>query len=209
MLVAYVDHQLDPAQRAAVDDILREDLEARTIVSVLRGTGEAVRAAFEQPLHEAVPPRLLAALAAAGGSKATDTVVPLRRPVKFALKQQILAALAASIAILFVGIGIGYLEFAPGNGLRPAGNSAKFEAVLRYALERAEPGAPMGYDDAPVGRHGSVTVLGKIDSMVGDNCREFRHEWTDARGKGLETGLACRAATGDWPYFTVPREPAS
>src|SRR5262249_12641049 len=76
MLVAYVAHQLARAQRAAVDDVLREDLEARTIVSVLRGTGEAVRAAFEQPLHEAVPPRLLAALAAAGGGKATDTVVP-------------------------------------------------------------------------------------------------------------------------------------
>lgn len=209
MLVAYVDGQLDAAQRAAVDDVLREDLEARTIVSVLRGTGEAVRAAFEQPLHEAVPPRLLAALAAAGGGKVTNTVVPIRRPVKVALKP-LLAALAASIAILFIGIGVGYLEFAPAGGLRPAeGESVKFEAVLRRALERGEPGAPMSYDDAAAGRRGSVTVLGKIDTMVGDNCREFRHEWTDAHGKGLETGLACRSAIGDWPYFTVSREPAS
>lgn len=210
MLVAYVDGQLDPAQRVAVDDILREDLEARTIVSVLRGTGEAVRAAFEQPLHEAVPPRLLGALAAAGG-KATNTVVPIRRPAKVALKPRLLA-LAASVAILFVGIGmgIGYRELDPARGLRPAeGESVKFEAVLRRVLERGEPGAPMSYDDAAVGRRGSVIVLGKIDTIVGDNCREFRHEWTDARGKGLETGLACRSATGDWPYFTVPREPAS
>ena len=54
MLVAYVDHQLDAAQTAAVDDIIREDAEARTIVSVLRGTGEAAREAFEQPLHAGV-----------------------------------------------------------------------------------------------------------------------------------------------------------
>jgi hypothetical protein len=207
MLVAYVDHQLDPAQRAAVDDIVREDLEARTIVSVLRGTGEAVRAAFEQPLHEAVPPRLLAAL---GGGGVATTVAPIRRPAKFVPRQQLLAALAASIAILFVGIGIGYLEFAPARTIRPAeGESAKFEAVLRLALERGEPGVPVSYDDVAAGRRGSLIVLGKIDSMLGDNCREFRHEWTDARGKGLETGLACRSATGDWPYLTVPREPAS
>ena len=47
-------------------------------------------------------------------------------------------------------------------------------------------------------------LITKLDSMLGDDCREFRHEWTDARGKGLETGLACRSATGDWPYLTVP-----
>jgi anti-sigma factor RsiW len=57
MLVAYVDRQLDAPQMAVVDDIVREDPEARTIVSVLRGSAEALKVAFNRPLHEAVPAR--------------------------------------------------------------------------------------------------------------------------------------------------------
>ena len=209
MLVAYVDHQLDPAQTAAVDGIMREDLEARTIVSVLRGTGEAVREAFEQPLHEAVPARLLATLGAAGDRDA-GKVVPIRRRVKSVPMQYLLTALAASVAILFVGVGIGYLGFAPARGMGPAvAESSKFEALLYRALERDESGVSVRYDDAATGTTGSLTVAGKIASSQGNDCREFQHQWTDARGKGLETGLACRSATGDWSYLTVPREPAS
>jgi len=208
MLVAYVDGQLDPVQMAAVDEIVREDVEARTIVSVLRGTGEAIRAAFEQPLHESVPPRLLAALGVAGEAGATGQVVPMRRPMTRMPMRQLLTALAASIAILFVGVGVGYLEFAPARSMTPVvAESSRFEATLYRALERDQPGVSVGYDET--GRSGAVTVVGKIDSRLGNDCREFRHEWTDARGKGLETGLACRAATGDWSILTVPREPAS
>jgi anti-sigma factor RsiW len=210
MLVAYVDGQLDPAQMAAVDDIIREDPEARTIVSVLRGTGEAIRAAFEQPLHESVPPRLLAVLGAAGEGSAAGKVVPLRRPAKSVPMRQLLTALAASIAILFVGIGVGYLEFAPAGSIGPAvAESSRFEATLYRALEGDKPGVSVSYDDAATGRSGAVTVAGKIASQLGNDCREFQHQWTDAHGKGLETGLACRSATGDWSILTVPREPAS
>src|SRR5262249_38880182 len=212
MLVAYVDGQLDPAQRAAVDDIVRDDPEARAIVSVLRGTGEAIRAAFEQPLHESVPPRLLAALGAAGEGAATGQVVPLRRPMRAAPMPQPLTALVASVA---GRVGVGYLEFAPARSMGPANGpviaesseSSRFEATLYRALERDQPGVSVGYDDAAIGRSGAVTVAGKIDSRLGNDCREFRHEWKDARGTGLETGLACRAATGDWSILTVPREP--
>jgi surface antigen len=86
--------------------------------------------------------------------------------------------------------------------------SSKFEALLYRALARDESGVIVRYDDAATGTTGSVTVAGKIASSQGNDCREFQHQWTDARGKGLETGLACRSATGDWSYLTVPREPA-
>jgi hypothetical protein len=210
MLVAYADRQLDPAQTAAVDEIIREDLEARTIVSVLRGTGEAIREAFEQPLHEAVPARLLATLSASSEGGGAGKVVPLRPPARSGPMQQLLTALAASIAILFIGVGVGYLEFAPARTMGPAGtDSSKFEATLYRALERDASGVSVRYDDAATGTTGSVTVAGKIASSLGNDCREFRHEWTGARGKGLETGLACRSATGDWSILTVPRESAS
>jgi surface antigen len=206
MLVAYADRQLDAGQTAAVDAIIREDAEARTIVSVLRGTGEAVREAFEQPLHEAVPARLLAALGAPGAGN----VVPMRRPARAVPMRQLLTALAASIAILVIGVGVGYVTFAPAGRMVPAGTeSSKFEATLYRALERGASGASVRYDDAATGTTGAVTVAGKTASSLGNDCREFRHEWTDARGQGLETGLACRSATGDWSYLTVPRQPAS
>jgi len=44
MLVAYVDNQLEPAQMAAVEEVIREDPEARTIVAVLRRSADAVKA---------------------------------------------------------------------------------------------------------------------------------------------------------------------
>jgi surface antigen len=208
MLVAYVDRQLDPAQTAVVDDILRDDAEARTIVSVLQGSAAAVKIAFDQPLHEPVPLRLLAALGAAEDGGVAANVVPFRQPQRSVAMRQVLLALAASIAILFVGVGIGYLQFAPAAPMRPAGEFGAFEAALYRALEGDRFGADVSYRDAAAGRSGAVTVVGKVESSLGDACREFRHEWTQGGGKGLETGLACRSATGDWSVLTVPQGPA-
>jgi hypothetical protein len=211
MLVAYVDGQLDAAQTAVVDDIIREDPEARTIVSVLRGSGEALKVAFNRPLQEKVPARLLAALGAAETGGATAKVVPLRRPARSLPLRQILTAVAASIALLFIGVGIGYLRFAPAASIGPAGTESgggAFETALYGALERDQFGAAIDYDDAG-GRAGTITVVGKVAASFGDSCREFRDDWTDARGKGLETGVACRSAAGDWSVLTVPQGPAN
>ena len=206
-LVAYVDHQLDAAQMAAVDDMLREDAEARTIVSVLRAGADPLKVAFNRPMREAVPARLLAALGAAEDHPAETKVVPLRRPLGFLPMRQVLTAAAASIAFLVVGIGFGYWQFAPAPSIRPAGESGAFETALYRALERDQVGAGVGYEDA-AGGTGSVTVVGKVQSSLGDACREFRHEWSAGGGKKAETGLACRSAAGDWSVLTVPQGPA-
>jgi len=209
MLVAYVDGQLDAAQTTVVDDIIREDPEARTIVSVLRGSGEALKVAFNRPLHEKVPARLLAALGAAENGGAAAKVVPLRRSARPLPLRQVLTALAASIAILFIGVGIGYLRFAPPSIIGPAGEPGAFDTALYSALESGRFGAGVGYDDAAAGRSGTIIVVGRVSASFGDACREFRHDWTDARGKGAETGVACRSAAGDWSVLTVPQGPAS
>lgn len=203
-LVAYVDHQLDAAQMAAVDDMLREDAEARAIVSVLRAGADPLKVAFNRPMHETVPGRLLAALGAAEDRPAATKVVPLRRAVRSLPLRQFLAA-AASIAILLVGIGVGYWQFAPAPSIRPAGESGAFETALYRALERDQFGAGVGYEDAVGGGSGSVTIVGKVQSSLGDACREFRHEWTAGGRKETETGLACRSAPGDWSVLTVPQ----
>lgn len=210
MLVAYVDQQLDAAQRVVVDDIVREDPEARAIVSVLRGSGEALQVAFNRPLRENVPGRLLAALGAAETGSPATTVVPLRRPGRSLALRHILTAVAASIAILLAGMGVGYLQFAPAANIRPAtGESGAFETALYGALERNQFGTAVGYDDAAGGTAGTVTVVGKVPASFGDACREFRHEWTQGNGKGLETGVACRSAAGDWSVLTVPQDRAN
>jgi hypothetical protein len=207
MLVAYVDRQLDAAQTAAVDDMLREDPEARTIVSVLRAGADPLKLAFNRPLHEAVPTRLLVALGAAEDRAAVTNVVPFRRPARTVPMRQVRTAAAASIAFLFVGIGIGYWQFTPAPSIRPAGESSAFETALYRALERDQFGAGVSYEDA-AGGSGSVTLVGKVRSSLGDACREFRHEWTEGSGKKTETGLACRSAAGDWSVLTVPQGPA-
>ena len=79
MLVAYVDKQLEPAQMAAVEEIIREDPEARAIAAVLRRSAAAVKSAYDQPLREPVPARLLATVGLEEATMEGD-VVPRALP---------------------------------------------------------------------------------------------------------------------------------
>jgi hypothetical protein len=210
MLVAYVDDQLDPAQRATAEEIIRDNPEARAMVDTLRRSAAAVRSAFDQPLREPAPARLLAAIGAAPDRAGTGSVVAFPPSRRQRLSVRPFTALAASLALLLVGLGAGYLQFAPEGAIRPAGaNSDPFETSLFRALEQDEPGSRIGYDDAAVGRTGGVTLLGKLETHLGDGCREFQHDWKDARGDGTELGIACRSPAGEWSVLTVPQQPAS
>jgi anti-sigma factor RsiW len=212
MLVAYVDNQLEPAQMAAVEEIVREDPEARTIVAVLRRSAVAVKAAFDRPLDEPVPARLLAA-AGADGLAAASNVEPLRRKRRF--DRQTILAMAASLAALAIGFGAGYWQAAPGDGIRLAGSSGdatesgQYEAALYQALEDSNPGTQVAYADAAEGRRGIVTIIGPIIAGVSGDCLEFRREWSDADNRVVSRGLACRADTGEWSVLSMPPKPAS
>jgi hypothetical protein len=209
MLVAYVDGQLDPADRPAVEEMIRANPDARAMVEALTRSASAVRNAFDRPLHEPVPARLLAAVGAAGQSALAGNVTTLRRPRRPRAWMGPLAALAASIAMLFVGVGVGYMRFAPGQGIRPAGtDSGPFETTLYRALERDVPGSAVFYEDAAHGRSGEVTLVGKVETGLGLACRAFRHGWKEAGVDQVEVGIACRSASGEWSVLTLPREPA-
>jgi hypothetical protein len=213
MLVAYVDNQLEPAQMAAVEEIVRDDPEARAIVAVLRRSAVAVKAAFDRPLDEAVPARLLAA-AGADGLAAASNVEPLRAR-KRRFDRQTTLAMAASLAALAIGFGAGYWQAAPGDGIRLAGSSGDatesghYEAALYQALEDSNPGTQVAYADAAEGRRGIVTIVGPIIAGVGGDCLEFRREWSDADNRIVSRGLACRADTGEWSVLSMPPRPAS
>ena len=214
MLVAYVDNELEPSQRAAVEEVIREDPEARTIVAVLRRSAAAVKTAFDRPLREPVPTRLLAAAGAEDGSAVTGNEMPWRfRSPRLA--RPVVTALAASLAALVIGFGAGYWQAAPGGGIRLAGSPAEgtetgpYEAALYQALEDSDPGVEVSYVDATNGKRGAVTIIGSVATGVGGSCLEFRHEWSDVGTKIMSRGLACRSDTGEWSVLSMPSKPAS
>jgi hypothetical protein len=214
MLVAYVDNELEPAQMAAVEEVIREDPEARAIVAVLRRSGAAVKATFDRPLDEPVPARLLAAIGAEAAA-IEGNVVPLRARKRW-LDRPTAMALAASLAALMIGFGAGYWQAAPGDGFRLAGSSADgpeaghYEAALYQALEDNTPGTQISYIvNAAEGRRGAVTIVGPVAAGVSGNCLEFRREWSDASNTLVSRGLACRSDGGEWSVLSMPPKPAS
>jgi hypothetical protein len=212
MLVAYVDNELEPTQMAAVEEIIREDPEARAVVAVLRRSRAAVKAAFDRPLDGPVPERLLVA-AGAEAPAIHGNVVPLR--VRQRLGNRATAmALAASLAALAIGFGAGYWQATPGDAIRLAGSadgteSGEYEAALYQALEDNNPGTQVSYVDAAAGRRGAVTVVGPVAAGLSGKCLEFRREWNDASNMLVSRGLACQSDTGEWSVLSMLPKPAS
>ena len=206
LLVAYVDGQLDPERAQTVAATIRDDVEAQAIVAALRRSAAAVKGAFDEPLHQPVPARLLDALER--GDR--DRVVPLRGR-RFDLRRSLLP-LAASLAALVVGFGGGY--FIQGTdrdqSLRLAGTAtadpaaARFEETLYRALAADATGDPFAYDDPQSGARGTVALLGRVDTSFGVPCREFRHEATRGAATTVAQGLACRAGDGSWSVLVLP-----
>jgi hypothetical protein len=217
LLVAYVDGELEPAQAAAVEAAIQDDPEALAIVGVLRRSAASVKSAFDQPLDEPVPARLLAAVEAtppapaAGDLVAGERIVPLPRRAPRADVRRALLPLAASILALAIGFGAGYLEFGrAGAPLRLAAGPAedagaeRFDAALRQALDSAADGGTVSYEDAAQGVHGRVTILGPLAIKSGEPCREFRSDATGPTGSRMSHGIACRSADGAWSVLTLP-----
>jgi len=213
LLVAYVDKQLEPAQMAAVEEIIREDPEARAIAAVLRRSAAAVKSAYDQPLREPVPARLLATVGLEEATMEGD-VVPVRAP-KRRLERATIMMLAASLAALVIGFGAGYWQAAPSGDIRLAGapadgpDSGQYEAALYQALQGGSAGTQVSYVDATDGRQGAVTIVGPVAASVGGDCLEFRRQWSDAGSKVESRGIACRSDTGEWSVLSMPPKPAS
>lgn len=207
MLVAYVDDQLEPAQMAAVEEVIREDPEARTIVAVLRRSAAAVKTAFDKPLSEPVPARLLTAAGAESGA-----IIPFVRR-KLEANRSVIMAMAASLAALAIGFGAGQWQATPAgtihlaNGPADGTESGQYEAALYQALQGSNPGTQVPYTDD--GRAGAVIVVGRIAAGLSSNCLEFRHEWSDGVQRIVSRGLACRSDAGDWSVMSMPPKPAS
>jgi anti-sigma factor RsiW len=91
-LNAYADDELDGADRLAVEELLDHDPAARATLEAIERQKQALKAAYDPVLREAVPPSLTAALRYRGGRGALPY-----------------AAMAAGLALLIAGGAGGWL----------------------------------------------------------------------------------------------------
>jgi anti-sigma factor RsiW len=113
-LVAYLDGELEVAQRREVEAWLDADPAARRRMVALAESGHLLRLAFDEAIHEPIPDRLIAAARGeAAPLQSGAQILPFRRR----LGAQIVAPrrwrmglpVAASLLGLLVGSGITYL----------------------------------------------------------------------------------------------------
>ncbi|HEY3911792.1 MAG TPA: hypothetical protein VGM07_18175 [Stellaceae bacterium] len=145
-LVAYLDGELEAAERREIDAWLDSDPAARQQLAALAESAELVRRAFDEVLHEPVPQRLIAAARgepAPGGVSAAATGPqpvpsgrrpPVRRPVP--RRRWLGLPIAASLAGLLIGGGASYFGVArlASGGIADAGGQPAMQAALANNL---------------------------------------------------------------------------
>lgn len=124
-LVAYLDGELEAADRRDVEAWLDEDPAARDRLAALAESANLARLAFDEVMHEPIPDRLIAA--ARGETSSTEPraqVVPFRRRqgaghIAAARRWWIGVPVAASLFGLLLGGGVAFVgvgKLAPGGG---------------------------------------------------------------------------------------------
>ncbi len=195
-LVAYVDGQLDQSETARVEAALAGDSEARETVRRLRESAELLRSAFNEPLNAPVPARVLQAIQATSAERASRSG-PWRSPWP--------VALAASLAMLIVGLGGGFLlvdyrveqEIARLHAVGQADQRVR-EAALTQALEKNVSGEAAAWRNPDSGKTGEITPVRTFKNRGGQWCREYTAlEALDGKSE-IRRAIACRAPEGQW-----------
>jgi len=180
-LMAYADGELEPAERAAIEQAMQADPTVAAAVARHRALRQDIAAAFAGILDEPVPARLqpppAAPVVSLEAARAARATVPAPAPARRRWSWPEWGALAA---MLMVGVLVG--KVVP-QGSQPAvaGNGGQLVAQgeLASALDRQ-----VGGRDA-----GAVRVGVSFAARDGAYCRTFV--------MGASAGLACRAG-GQW-----------
>ena len=175
-LMAYADGELDPQERAAIEEAMRNDPAIANAVANHRALRSDVAAAFAGILDEPVPARLQppapAPVLSLDAARAERTAAKARRAWSW-------PEWGALAAMLVVGVLAG--KVLPGGAPAIAGNGGQVVAQgeLASALDRQVGGQGSG----------KVKVGVSFAARDGDYCRTFV--------MGTSAGLACRAG-GQW-----------
>jgi surface antigen len=215
-LVAFVDGELPPDQRAAVADAIAQDSSVATRVELMRRSAVSLRRAYDSILDEPVPVRLIRAVAECGAEPygrhlgASAWLGRLYGWFGLASWRGVAAMAAACGVALAVGAGLG----APDAGsYRMAGaaegGEAARDAVIAQAMESGTPGQAFDYTLSDIGVSGTVSILADVAAADGTACRSFRDVVRNGASETSRFGMACRGSDGVWRSLAVPEAPAS
>ena len=192
-LLAYVDGELDGAERAAVEAALQADPQLADQVARQRALRERLAAAYDPVLAEPIPPRLLAAAQTRAAPRKVVDLAAVRierdaaraernAPTGWGWRQW--GGMAACLAI---GVLVGRETLAPAGELVLRDG----KLVAQGALDRMLTQVAAADTDAAAPNHVGLTFVSKS----GDYCRTF--SW-GTHGQA-SAGLACRSGAAASP----------
>jgi surface antigen len=206
LLVAYVDGELDGEATRAVEALLAADPDARQCVRELRESAALLLGAFRDKPATPVPDRLVALI--------NDAVSTQRAPLRFVPRRfsrearqhwRVPMALAASVAMLAVGLSGGYVysELRVRQAVERAQASRvedrkTIEAAVTEALEKRLSGASIEWASPASGLRGAVTPTRTFRDTSGQWCREYEEHIRYGSDIEHRRGIACRTGEGEW-----------
>jgi anti-sigma factor RsiW len=112
-LIAYLDGELDPAERAEIEAWLAQDARGGSRLAALAEAAAMLRQAYDEVMHEPLPERLIAAARGeTTGPAAEAEIVTLRpaaaRPPAARQRWRVAMPIAASVLGLAIGGGASY-----------------------------------------------------------------------------------------------------
>lgn len=189
-LAAFVDGELSPEDAAEVVMHLASNPIDQAYVDELMALNIMIADAYDAPLHQPVPPEILATIAADGEEAIKTapiiTLADRRRPRRFLTWGG--AALAAGIAVLFVAPDLAETDAAAVVAGRLALDHAQ-----SYALNELDAGR-----SRKIGDDAEFSVTASFETNDKGVCREFR---VTQEGKAsFQVGVACPTpdASGEW-----------
>jgi hypothetical protein len=198
LLTAYADNELSDDQRREVEAYLQTDEPARTYVASLMRSTRALQQAYDQPMHEAPPQRLVDAI-----MNPPSNVINLQPKKRHMAWSTISIGLAASLAIVAILVNVGILDdhhpdqepFMVATGNLDRGDT------LSEALENLASGAVMEIGDktTPMVAQPMLTFLDRQARP----CREL--EVVQHSTATIDLVIACREPGATWTVEGVYR----
>lgn len=198
VLITYLDDELDAGQRAAIEARLEVNAELARALATLRANDALLAEALRQAEAEA---------GEAGIADRIERLVGATEPVRRTRPagRAPWLALAASLAALALGIGLGMAI----SGQRFEARLARLEAaradeaqaierVVTLALEKQLSGQAARWQSRETGRRVVVTPVRTFRAESGKWCREFIREIEGGGSHEALRGIACRDGDGAW-----------
>ena len=209
-LIAYVDGEVDQAEAARVETAMGADPLVADQVRALRAGATALRAAFGEPMRDDVPDRLIAAVndgfAERAGRGPGGTTGG--GPAGWFARQPVFTSMAASVAILVMGLAGAYVfaerhveeRLARLEAYRET-DQRMIEAAIGLALEKNVSGMPANWSNPDSGSSGRVEPIRTFRNSGGQWCREYVLQAELRAGadrRESRRAIACREDDGRW-----------